>query len=102
MAQEKTLDEEQGTATQPELELSSRDEAHKAETLRYELDLIPVEEFARAIAVAEQTLATWRSAGEGPSFTKLGKTVFYRRADIKVWVDRCRTELPANHDKKAA
>lgn len=98
MAQEKTLDEEQGRATQLELidPLTGRPThaALNAENLRYELDLIPAEEFAAAIPLAEQTLATWRSAGEGPSYVKLGKTVFYRRADLKEWIARCRTELP--------
>lgn len=99
MAQEKTEDEVQGRAEQLEFKcndmLMQRHEDFKAEELRSELDLIPADEFARAINVAEQTLATWRSAGEGPAYVKLGKTVFYRRADLKVWIGNCATAKAA-------
>mgnify|MGYP000384882413 FL=1 len=41
---------------------------------------------ATAIGVAEQTLASWRSDRQGPNYVKLGKTVFYRRADLEQWI----------------
>lgn len=95
MAQEKTDEEVQGTAEQLPLPLTPQEQKAEEERqahacfLREELDLIPVEEFARAVGLAEQTLAAWRSEGKGPGYVKLGKTVFYRRADLKVWIEKC-------------
>ncbi len=102
MAQSPTTDELAGTAEQLTLtlpELGSTDmgaefaavfnqaEA-RAESLRYELDLIPDDDFATAIRLTPQTLATWRSDGTGPDYVKVGKSVFYRREDIKRWLDK--------------
>lgn len=82
MATEQTLDEEQGAATQLELDLSD------AAVLRHELDLIPSHDFAAALGIAEQTLAGWRCADEGPPFIKIGKAVYYRRVLVKPWLDQ--------------
>ena len=94
MAQEPTTDEIAGTAQQLELPLLNAPptiESMKVDWLRRQLDLVPVEDFARAINVTPQTLATWRCEGYGPEYTKLGKSVFYRREDLKVWIARCST-----------
>jgi predicted DNA-binding transcriptional regulator AlpA len=48
--------------------------------------LTPVE-LSAALGVSEETLAVWRSRKVGPDFVKLGKSVFYREADIKAWID---------------
>jgi len=84
-----TLDEENGLAEQLDLFLLDQTiQEIKATKLREELDLIPVEEFATALGLEQQTLAAWRSEGEGPNYVKLGKTVFYQRDSIAEWVGR--------------
>lgn len=80
-----TLDENEGRAKQLEFD------CFKAQALREDLDLVPDTEFAKALNLEPQTLAGWRSEGKGPAFTKLGKTVFYRRGDVKRWVGRSTT-----------
>lgn len=52
------------------------------------LDLLSEEQFAAAIGLQQQTLAVWRTEGKGPAYTKVGKSVHYRRSDIARWVDR--------------
>lgn len=40
-----------------------------------------------------ETTRTWqnrRDAGTGPAWIKLGRKVYYRRADIRAWVERNR------------
>lgn len=58
----------------------------KPPPLRGVVGLITTAELAEALGLAEQTLIGWRCSGKGPSFTKLGKSVFYRLADVKAWV----------------
>jgi hypothetical protein len=57
-------------------------------TVRHGMDLITEEELAVAIDVKVNTLQVWRSHGEGPDFVKLGKTVFYRMSDLRIWVQK--------------
>ena len=33
------------------------------------------------------TLQQWRMKGIGPAYTKLGKSIFYRVDDIKIWIE---------------
>ena len=33
-----------------------------------------------------QTLNNWRSNGEGPPFVRVGRRVFYRRGDLRAWI----------------
>ena len=49
-------------------------------------ELIPSNETAKALHVEAQTLVTWRTRGEGPDFIKIGRAVYYRRADIAEWL----------------
>lgn len=87
-----TLEEQKGQAEQHELPLdtpgrmSLRD--YLAMRLRDELDLIEPALLARLLNITEQTLAVWRSEKTGPDYVKLGKSVFYRGADLEAWVDR--------------
>ncbi|WP_409998740.1 helix-turn-helix transcriptional regulator [Bradyrhizobium sp. SZCCHNS2022] len=55
-------------------------------------ELIPADEVADALHLRRQTLAAWRTLGRGPSFVKVGRTVFYRRADIEAWLGAQRRE----------
>lgn len=89
MAQSPTTDEQEGRAEQLVLPL---DDSNKVGWLREQLDLITADDFAQALGIAEQTLAGWRCNKQGPSFVKLGKTVFYRREDLKVWIATCKQE----------
>jgi hypothetical protein len=61
-------------------------EAPNAPVLRGVVGLITPLELCTALNIAEQTLASWRTAGTGPDFVKLGKGVFYRLADVQAWV----------------
>lgn len=61
-------------------------EQPNAVVLRGIIGVITPGELAAAIRLSEQTLATWRSAKEGPSYVKLGKGIFYRMEDIQAWV----------------
>lgn len=50
------------------------------------LGLLSEDELAALIDVKPHTLAVWRAEGKGPDFTKLGKSVFYRRKDVEDWI----------------
>lgn len=47
---------------------------------------------AKFIGVRSRTLANWKSKGTGPRQTKVGGRVFYRLADLQVFVE---TKAPA-------
>jgi len=44
--------------------------------------LLRPRDVAARLRVAEKTLGDWRSAGTGPAFLRLGRTIRYRAADI--------------------
>lgn len=50
------------------------------------LGLLSEDELATLLEVKPHTLAVWRSEGKGPDYTRLGKSVFYRQADVETWV----------------
>lgn len=56
---------------------------------------------AEMLGQTRGTLATWRSQGRGPAFVKLGRSVFYRRADIHSFVAAQRRD-PAGAKNAAA
>lgn len=62
-------------------------ETGRAERLRDAFELLSPEDLARLIGVDERTLAVWRSQRRGPDYVKLGRAVFYRRADVKSWIE---------------
>jgi predicted DNA-binding transcriptional regulator AlpA len=49
--------------------------------------LLSQEEAARAIGVKPPTMAAWRHQGRGPRYLKVGRSCFYRQADIDTWLD---------------
>lgn len=55
--------------------------------IRSQLGLFTVDEVAEVLDVTPHTLAQWRAEKRGPSFVKLGRSVFYRRTDIEEWVN---------------
>lgn len=48
--------------------------------------MLDVEETSRYVRQARQTLAKLRSVGGGPPFYKIGKNIYYRRADLDEWL----------------
>ena len=101
MAQIETDEEKQGRAVQLDLYAKINDKM-EIKQLRNDLDLVSDEELAAALGLETHTLATWRSEGFGPDFCKLGKPVFYRRVDVKRWIDERLNSVLAAKTKKAA
>ena len=58
--------------------------------MRYELldqfSLITEEMLALMVGVTLDTLQQWRANRLGPAYIKLGRTVFYRKDDIRDWI----------------
>ena len=51
------------------------------------------------IGNTDQYWATLRHFGGGPTYSKLGRKVVYRRADVEAWIEanlHTRTDRPAN------
>lgn len=48
-------------------------------------EMLAPTEAAALIKSTASTLADWRFKGKGPRFYRLGKRVFYRRADLVAW-----------------
>ena len=44
-------------------------------------------EAAQLCAASVRTMQSWRGAGKGPPFVKLGNLVRYRREDIDAWLE---------------
>ena len=49
-------------------------------------ELVDAAETARILRLREQTLAVWRLEKRGPRYLKIGRRVYYRRADISTWL----------------
>jgi excisionase family DNA binding protein len=49
-------------------------------------DLMTPGQVASYLSVAEQTLANWRSKGEGPRYVRVGTSVRYKREAIESWL----------------
>jgi hypothetical protein len=47
----------------------------------------------RGVKVTVRTLKYWRSVRTGPDWTKLGRTVVYKRQDVLDWLDRNKNNL---------
>ncbi len=52
--------------------------------------LIDTEELAKHLGVSARTVDTWRTAGEGPDYIKVGAQVRYRPSDVDEWLDTAR------------
>jgi predicted DNA-binding transcriptional regulator AlpA len=63
-----------------------------------ESDIIPATEMKKLVpGTSDQYWATKRHFGDGPTYVKLGRKVFYRRADVEAWIEsnlRTRTDKP--------
>ena len=49
------------------------------------VNTIKSKEFAQICHVSEQTVIRWRSANKGPSFYRIGRSVFYPEQEAKEW-----------------
>lgn len=45
------------------------------------------DEAARHLGVMSSTLMTWRSLNKGPRFSKIGRRVFYKPANVIEWLN---------------
>lgn len=45
-----------------------------------------IEEVSKYLKYSVATLAIWRSTGDGPKFTKVGKFITYDKKDVDEWV----------------
>jgi Helix-turn-helix domain len=64
-------------------------------------DLIPSAETAALLRVKENTLTSWRNQRRGPTFFKIGRAVFYRRADLSDWLASQRRIVTARNPATA-
>ncbi len=55
-------------------------------------DLIASPVAAKLLGVAPATLTDWRHDDRGPAFVKVGRLVYYRRADLWTWLQGQRRE----------
>jgi hypothetical protein len=55
-------------------------------------ELISANEAAQLLHLEPSTLADWRCDDKGPAYIRLGKRIFYRRADISTWIGQQRHE----------
>lgn len=39
------------------------------------------------LEISLSSINQWRSNGEGPAYTKLGRRVYYRKQDVMTWID---------------
>jgi predicted DNA-binding transcriptional regulator AlpA len=58
----------------------------RSEHLRDAFQILSPADLSALIGVDERTLAVWRAQRRGPDAVKLGRSVFYRRADIETWI----------------
>ena len=63
-----------------------------------EKDLLGLEAVSQEYGFAVATLYGWRHRGIGPRSVRLGRRVYYRRADIERWI----TDEAARQDRRAA
>jgi hypothetical protein len=59
----------------------------RAENLRDQFGLLSPSDLATLLNVDTRTLAFWRARSAGPDFTKLGRSIFYRRTDVESWIE---------------
>lgn len=57
-----------------------------ARTLRFQVGILSDRDLAEMLELNIETLQHWRQNGRGPLFTRLGKKVFYRLADVNDWI----------------
>jgi predicted DNA-binding transcriptional regulator AlpA len=56
-------------------------------TLRQKLEIVTPKELALMLDVSHHTIDSWRKKGDGPSYCRLGRNVYYRLQDVQGWID---------------
>lgn len=61
--------------------------------------VLNADQVATRLGLSISTLAKMRLSGEGPTYSKLGRRVVYRPADLDIWIEanrfRSTSEYPA-------
>ena len=71
-------------------------------TQEREVELLTQEEAAAFLHKSLRVLRFWRTAGIGPAFVKLGKTILYNRSDLIAYVRSNTVHLPCEPRKTVA
>ena len=50
-------------------------------------ELLTTEAVSEWTGIPAETLRYWRQRGEGPAYTKLGRSIRYPRAEVQRWLD---------------
>jgi predicted DNA-binding transcriptional regulator AlpA len=58
----------------------------RALALRDRFNIISEHDLSILLGLDSRTLAAWRAKNFGPPVVKLGRGVFYRRADVDAWI----------------
>lgn len=48
--------------------------------------LLNVQRAGQYLGLSARTLNSWRSAGKGPRYVKMGGLVYYRTPDLETWI----------------
>jgi hypothetical protein len=70
-----------------DLEETQIEQHPRSKQLRDSFGVLSPADLSALIGVDERTLAVWRMRRRGPDFVRLGRAVFYRRADILAWIE---------------
>jgi excisionase family DNA binding protein len=55
-------------------------------SMKFEAELMTVQDVSRYLRVPVGTLRNWRVTGDGPPAARIGRHVRYRQADVEAWV----------------
>jgi predicted DNA-binding transcriptional regulator AlpA len=58
-----------------------------AHSLRQKLGIVTPYELALMLDVSHHTIDSWRKKGQGPSYCRLGRNIYYRLDDIQEWIN---------------
>ncbi len=58
----------------------------RSATMRDRFELLSENDLSALLGVDSHTLTVWRKKNLGPAAAKLGRGVFYRRADVDAWI----------------
>ena len=58
-------------------------------------DYLTEDELAKELGVTRKTIRNWRALGEAPLLTRIGRKIFYARADVRKWLQSQRVEQEA-------
>lgn len=64
----------------------ANDDQSLTQMLRRDLGILSERDMCAMLEVKNTTLRAWRADGTGPSFTRLGGQIFYRRDDVLGWI----------------